>query len=142
MLTISGLGNPQTNPEESFYIQVKRFSMTKVAKPVSAKSYVMRSGEGSTQSSHTLPGDVEMTDAPNNDFSAVKQGRSYTIKDPTNALGKRDVDIEDLARGYEYGRTAVHINQSEENVTVLETFRDFSIIGFIPNDKVCHQLMT
>lgn len=117
--------------------------MTKIARPVTAKSYIMRSGgEASTQSSHTLAGDVDMTDAPNDDYSAVKQGRSYTIKDPSYGLGKRDVDIEDLARGYEYGRTAVHISQSEENVTVLETFRDFSIIGFIPNDKVCHEPIT
>ncbi|CZR54384.1 related to ATP-dependent DNA helicase II, 80 kDa subunit (KU autoantigen protein P86) [Phialocephala subalpina] len=129
------LGNPETNPDESIYINVKRFSQTKIARPVAAKSYVMRSGgEASTQSSYTLPGDVEMTDAPT-EFSAVKQGRSYTIKDPSDALGKRDVDFEDLARGYEYGRTAVHISQSEENVTSLNALRDFSILGFIPIDK-------
>lgn len=138
MLITSGLGNPETNPDESIYINVKRFSQTKIARPVAAKSYVMRSGgEASTQSSYTLPGDVEMTDAPT-EFSAVKQGRSYTIKDPSDALGKRDVDFEDLARGYEYGRTAVHISQSEENVTSLNALRDFSILGFIPIDKVCH----
>jgi ATP-dependent DNA helicase 2 subunit 2 len=66
----------------------------------------------------------------------VRSARTYKINDPSAPGGKRDVDREDLAKGYEYGRTAVHITESDENVTKLETFSGFEIVGFIPNDKV------
>jgi len=70
-------------------------------------------------------------------MSIVRSARTYKINDPSAPGGKRDVDREDLAKGYEYGRTAVHISESDENVTKLETFSCFEIVGFIPNDKVC-----
>jgi ATP-dependent DNA helicase 2 subunit 2 len=50
---------------------------------------------------------------------------------------KRDLERDDLAKGYEYGRTAVHISESDENITKLETFAALEIIGFIQNDHVC-----
>ncbi len=141
VLITVGLGDPEKYPETAMYINVKRFSKTKVAKPVSASSFVVRvgSGEASTQSSHTLTVDVEMTDAPSSDLSGVKTARTYKIHDPSHPLavnGKRDVDRDELARGYEYGRTAVYIAESDENVTNFETIKSFSIIGFIPFDKV------
>ncbi|EHK96413.1 putative ATP-dependent DNA helicase II subunit 2 [Glarea lozoyensis 74030] len=48
---------------------------------------------------------------------------------------KRDVDRDDLAKGYEYGRTAVHISAAEENVTKMDTYEGFSIIGFVPSES-------
>lgn len=71
------------------------------------------------------------------DLSAVRNARSYKINDPSAPGGKKDVDREELAKGYEYGRTAIPISEAEENVTKLETFSSFEIVGFIPNDKVC-----
>ncbi|KUJ20967.1 SPOC domain-like protein [Mollisia scopiformis] len=130
------LGDPEKYPETAMYIDVKRSFFTKAARPVSAKSVVIPLGAASTQSSHTLPGDVEMTDAPpTGDASDVRTGRSYKVKDPTSDLGEKFVDYEDLQKGYGYGRTAVPISASDENVTKLETFQSFSIIGFIPTDK-------
>ena len=70
------------------------------------------------------------------DFSAVKQARTYKVNDPDAPGGKRDVEYESLAKGYEYGRTAVHISESEHNITKIETLKSFSIVGFIPYDKV------
>ena len=80
-----------------------------------------------------------MTEAPAtaNDLTSVKSTRTYRVNDPTAPGGRRDVDREVLARGYEYGSTAVPISESEENVTNFETKQSFSIIGFIPSDKVC-----
>jgi ATP-dependent DNA helicase 2 subunit 2 len=46
------------------------------------------------------------------------------------------VERDDLAKGYEYGRTVVAIEQTDENVTNLETFAGMEIIGFIQSDKV------
>jgi ATP-dependent DNA helicase 2 subunit 2 len=80
-----------------------------------------------------------MTDAPANgdDFTVVRSSRTYRVNDPSAPGGRRDIELEELARGYEYGRTTVHISESDENVTNFETTQSFSIIGFIPNDKVC-----
>lgn len=120
------------------YIDVKRLFKIRQTKPVSASSFVSKTSIASVQSSNTLDGDIEMTDAPanGNDLSAVRNARTYRVNDASAPGGKRDISREELAKGYEYGRTAVHISESDENVTRLETFRSFSIIGFIPSDKV------
>lgn len=69
-------------------------------------------------------------------LEAVRNARTYKVRDDSAAGGARDVEREDLARGYEYGRTAVHIAESDQNVTKLETTKSFTIIGFIPVEKV------
>lgn len=132
-----GLGDFEKYPETALYIDVIRYFKTKRLMPPSAKSYVTQSSavNGSTQSSHTIDGDVEMTEQPS-DLSNVKTTRHYQVNDASQPGGKRSVEREDLSKGYEYGRTAVHINQIEENVTQYETIQGFSIIGFIPMDKV------
>lgn len=131
------LGDLEKYPETAMSIDVKRYFKIKQAKPVSASSFVVKTPSGSTQSSNTLNGDVEMTDAPDvGGLSAVRSAMTYKINDSSAPGGKRDVAREELEKGYEYGRTAVHISASNENVTKIETFQSFSIIGFIPNDKV------
>lgn len=121
------------------YIDVKRIFKTKTAKPVSAKSFVTKTPMASTQSSNTLNGDIEMTDAPanGNGLSAVMTSRTYGVNDPSAPGGRRHVGQDELERGYLYGRTTVHISDSDKNVTDFETKKSFSIIGFIPSDKVC-----
>lgn len=137
------LGDFRSYPETAMLIDVERFFRIKVAKPVSASSFVTRSsatdGAASGQSSHTLRGDTEMTDAPSSvgDLVPVRSATTYKVDDPAAPGGKKDVEREELAKGYEYGRTAVHISESDENITKLETFSSFEIVGFIPNDKVC-----
>jgi ATP-dependent DNA helicase 2 subunit 2 len=120
-------------------IDVKRYFNIQVAKPASAKSFVIKAPTASTQSSNTINGDIEMTEAPatENDLTSVKSTRTYRVNDPSAPGGRRDVDREVLARGYEYGSSAVPISESDENVTNFETKQSFSIIGFIPSDKVC-----
>lgn len=133
------LGDTEKYESTAMYIDVKRYFNTHIARPVGAKSFANKVPIPSTQSSNTLNGDIEMTDAPANgdDLSAVKNARTYKINDPGAVGGKRDVKYEELAKGYLYGRTAVHISESDENVTNFDTIRSFSIIGFIPSDKVC-----
>lgn len=118
-------------------IDVERYFKTKQAKAVSAKSYVSRMpAQGSAQSSHTLDGDTEMTDGPSNDLVGVKQSTTYTIEDPTAPKGRKEVDPDAMSKGYAYGKTAVYIEENERNITDYETTKGFSIIGFIPSDKV------
>ncbi|KAG6251553.1 hypothetical protein E4U23_000520 [Claviceps purpurea] len=116
-------------------IYVERYFKTHVARPLGASTVVVKSDQA-TQSTQTLDEDP----MEGVEFSAVKQARTYKVNDPTAPGGKRDVEFEALAKGYEYGRTAVHISESEYNITKLETERSFSIIGFILRDKYEHFL--
>lgn len=123
------------------YIEVERYSKTKIAKPVSASTFVTRSnanGPSSQQSSHTLQGETLPTNGALSGLAPVRTLRNYQINDAGTAGGKKDIDHEELAKGYEYGRTAVPISASEENVTNFnaDSIPSFEIIGFIPNDNV------
>ncbi|KFA55777.1 hypothetical protein S40293_01963 [Stachybotrys chartarum IBT 40293] len=125
------LGNPEKLPT-AMNIHVERYFKTHQAKPLGATTVVVKADQaGGSQSTQTLEGD-EMEGV---EFSAVKQARSYKVNDPEAPGGKRDVEFESLAKGFEYGRTAVHISESEHNITKLETTKSFSIVGFIPRDK-------
>lgn len=112
-------------------IYVERYFKTHVARPLGSSTVVVKP-EQATQSTQTLDEDP----MEGVEFSAVRQARTYKVDDPTAPGGKRDVEFESLAKGYEYGRTAVHISESEYNITKLDTERSFSIIGFILRDKV------
>lgn len=113
-----------------------------VRRPLTASQYVQRSDQLDTNTQSTgkiLPdADVEMTDAGNNDLTNVKSSRTYQVLDEEAPGGKRDVSRDDLAKGYEYGRTAVHINETDENVTKLETQAALELVGFIPWANVSH----
>ncbi|QPH01427.1 hypothetical protein C2857_005627 [Epichloe festucae Fl1] len=123
------LGNPKQFPA-AMCINVERYFKTHVARPLAASTVVVKS-EQATQSTQTL--DDDPMDGV--EFSAVKQARTYKVNDPDAPGGKRDVEFESLAKGYEYGRTAVHISESEYNITKLETEKSFSIVGFVARDK-------
>lgn len=120
--------------ETALRIPVERYFRTYSAKPPSASSFALRSADdakddGPAQSQALGEG---------NTLTAVRTSRTYQINDESAPGGKVDVEREDLAKGYEYGRTAVHISPAEENITNLETFAGLEIMGFINNDKV-HQ---
>jgi ATP-dependent DNA helicase 2 subunit 2 len=138
------LGNPHMSDSHALSIDVERYPRTYLARAPGASNFVYRSdltnAEGSTQSAATIgPGDGEATAnlSGGNNLTSVKSMRTYQVDDEDAANGKRDVDRDDLAKGYEYGRTAVHISESDENVTKLETTSGLELIGFIPQAKVC-----
>ncbi|KAL9005753.1 MAG: hypothetical protein Q9188_001464 [Gyalolechia gomerana] len=122
--------------DSAIYIDVERYPRTSVRRPLTASQYVHRldPSQNTIQSSGTvLPdGDTEMADAGTHDLTNVKSSRTYQVLDEEAPGGKRDVSRDDLAKGYEYGRTAVHINETDENVTKLETQAALELIGFIP----------
>jgi ATP-dependent DNA helicase 2 subunit 2 len=133
------LGDPEKY-DTAMCIDVERYTRTKVAKPPSASSFVVSESAAleSGPSSHTLAntGDVEMGETGVEGLSSVKNSRTYKVIDESAPGGKRDVDRDELASGYEYGRTAVYISESDLNVTKLETVQSFSIVGFIPTTGV------
>ncbi|KAI4253074.1 MAG: hypothetical protein LQ352_003918 [Teloschistes flavicans] len=129
------LGDPATY-DSAACIDVERYPRTMIRRPMSASQFVQRRepAHDDAQSSATVlgDGDVEMPDADFGDLSNVKSSRAYHVPDATAPGGKKEVSREDLAKGYEYGRTAVHISETDENVTKLETQAALELIGFIP----------
>jgi ATP-dependent DNA helicase 2 subunit 2 len=129
------LGDPEKY-DTAMTIHVERYPRTMIARPPTASSFVTRAdigGEDITQSSTTVQGD---DNADQNDLAQIKTSRVYQIPDETAPNGKREVDKDELAKGYEYGRTAVHISESERNIVDLETLPGMDIIGFIPAENV------
>lgn len=134
------------NPDEynsALSIDVERFPRTMVRRPLTASQFVQRtnlsSGHTSAPPSTLSPQDREdvvMGQPDPSGLTSVKSARKYQVKDEDAPGGKRDVERDDLARGYAYGSTAVHISESEWNLTKLETKAGLDIIGFIPWDTV------
>ncbi|KAI6091863.1 ATP-dependent DNA helicase II subunit 2 [Hypoxylon rubiginosum] len=120
------LGNPDIHPD-AMSISVERYFKTHKATIPQASRVVLSS---------QAAGDEEMEDVePTGTFAAVKNARTYKVNDPEAPGGKKDVEFESLAKGYEYGRTAVHISESEYNITKIETTKSFTILGFIHQEK-------
>ena len=129
--------------ETALAIDIERYPRTMVAKPPSATQFIAKTDkaaneEDSMQSSHTLaPDSGTLADGKTaGDLMAIKTTRIYQVDDENIAGGKREVAREELAKGYEYGRTAVHISESDENVTKLETQAGMDIVGFVQKDMV------
>jgi ATP-dependent DNA helicase 2 subunit 2 len=85
----------------------------------------------SEQSSNTIMGE----DHPMTDLSAVRNQRVYQVDDQEEPGMKKNVELDELERGYEYGRTAVHISESDMNVVKLETTQSLSLVGFVKAEE-------
>lgn len=97
---------------------------------------VFKTEPNGTQSTMTLDNDMYGEENGDSAFNSVKQHRNYKVNDPSAPGGKRDVEFEELAKGYSYGSTAVHVAETEWSITKLETSKSFSVIGFIASEKV------
>ncbi|KAG2418701.1 hypothetical protein HFD88_001802 [Aspergillus terreus] len=131
------LGNPEVY-ETAVRIPVERYYRTYVAKPPSASSYVLRSDLAAGEETGGQPESAaaqENEPGDGNTLTSVRNLRTYQVTDESAPGGKIDVERDDLAKGYEYGRTAVHIDTTDENITTLETFAGLELIGFIANDQ-------
>lgn len=128
------------NYETAVSIDVERYPKVMVRKAPSASAFVLHStidgDAGTPASSMTVRADQNQTDGPGTALTNVRNAYTYSVADEEAFGGRRDVDREELAKGYEYGRTAVHISESDENITKLETQAGLDIIGFIYRDKV------
>ena len=129
------LGDPE-HYDSALCIDVERYPRVMIRRPLSASQYVQKSDlsidHASAESSTTLLPDGNMPGVGPNGLSSVRNARTYQVVDEEAPGGKRDVSRDDLAKGYEYGRTAVHISESDLNVTKLETQAGLEIIGFVP----------
>lgn len=124
--------------EGALEIDVERYPRTSLAIAPTASRYAVKTGE-SNESSATVGGADEADgdqQGQTNGLSAVHQSRAYQVKDESAAGGKRDVDRDALARGYEYGSSVVPIEPSDEHVTKLDTVAGMDIVGFVPRGSV------
>ncbi|OJJ51346.1 hypothetical protein ASPZODRAFT_127412 [Penicilliopsis zonata CBS 506.65] len=123
----------------AFRIPVERYYKTYVAKAPPASQFALRSdtstGFESAESSATVAPQPNAQEGQESTLTTVRSLRTYQITDESAPGGKVDVERDDLAKGYEYGRTAVHISETDENITVLETFAALELIGFVQSDK-------
>ncbi|KIW91049.1 uncharacterized protein Z519_07943 [Cladophialophora bantiana CBS 173.52] len=115
------LGDP-AQYDTALCIDVERYFKTSVRRPPTASAYVVK-----------LNGAAE-GEAEN--LANVHNLYKYKVKSEEYEGGVKTLDREELARGYEYGRTAVPISESEQNITKLETEMAYDILGFIPMDNV------
>lgn len=116
------LGDPELHPD-AMSISVERYFKTHKA-AIPPASRVQDDNQ------------ISQNNEDNADHGAVRSTRTYKVDDPKAPGGKRDVEFDSLAKGYEYGRTAVHISESEYNITKIETTKCFTILGFILQEKV------
>jgi ATP-dependent DNA helicase 2 subunit 2 len=112
------LGDPEKY-DTALTIDIERYFKTFVAKAPTASAFAIRPDTSSQA-----------------DLGAVHNEFSYTVKDDNETTGVKYLKREELAKGYEYGRTAVHISSADENITKLETHTNYEIMGFIPADNV------
>ncbi|EXJ77322.1 ATP-dependent DNA helicase 2 subunit 2 [Capronia epimyces CBS 606.96] len=112
------LGDPE-HYDTALSIDVERYFKTSIKRPPTASAYAVRDAA-----------------LPEEDMSAVHSLYKYKVKDEESGGGTRDVERDELAKGFEYGRTAVAISESEQNITKLETQAGYDILGFIPVDMV------
>ncbi|EOA90274.1 ATP-dependent DNA helicase yku80 [Exserohilum turcicum] len=128
------LGDP-TKYDATITIDVERYPCTMLAKPPTASSFVVRTdaagGSGPNQSFEpTADEDQEAAD-----LSAVRNQRVYQVERQTDPGVKKNVEMDELERGYEYGRTAVHISESDMNVVKLETQQSMQLVGFVKAEE-------
>ncbi|KAJ5805490.1 uncharacterized protein N7503_003092 [Penicillium pulvis] len=129
------------NYETALRIPVERYFRTYSAKPPTSSSFALRygdePGQGESGPATTKADQLKslVRDTKKDALTTVRTSRTYQIDDESVPGGKADVERDDLAKGYEYGRTAVHISQTDENITTLETFAGLEIIGFVADDK-------
>ena len=116
-------------------IDVERYPCTMLAKPPTASSFVVRTDLGTAGPSDQFSETIVGEDHPMSDLAAVRHQRGYQIDDPNEPGAKKNVEMDELEKGYEYGRTAVHIAESDLNVVKLETDPGLQLIGFIREEE-------
>lgn len=127
------LGNFKDNPDTAIAIDVERYPRTMIRSPPSASSFVLRSDtDAKTQDVATDGDDAQAGDG----LASVKSLRAYQINDESAPGGKRDLERDELASGYEYGATVVPVSESDQLVLKMETEPTYEIIGFIPVESV------
>lgn len=125
--------------ESAISIAIERFPRTMVAKAPSSSNFAIKLDGESSNRPQNQPLEQQLREQEENgesDMALLRSNRVYHIKDDGAPGGKKDVDRDQLERGYEYGRTAVHISKSDETVIKFDAEPSLEILGFVPLSKV------
>ncbi|KAF3158063.1 ATP-dependent DNA helicase II subunit 2 [Orbilia oligospora] len=110
------IGNESANPTSTLLIDVERFPRTMVAKPPTASSFAVPSER----------------DSVGGNLHKIRNTRTFQVGDE-DAPGKAiDIEREDMAKGYLYGRTIVPISVEDQEIVKFDTEASLKIVGFIP----------
>ncbi|RMD40818.1 hypothetical protein DV735_g4309, partial [Chaetothyriales sp. CBS 134920] len=118
------LGDPEKY-DTAITIDVERYFKVSVRRPPTASAFAVRT-----------PGPSDSAEGGDRGLDTVHNEYKYFVVDKSRAGNKLELNREDLAKGYEYGRTAVHISETDENITRLETTASYEIMGFILAENV------
>jgi ATP-dependent DNA helicase 2 subunit 2 len=128
------LGDPSTY-DDAMCIDVERYPRTMVRRAPTASSFAVKDvgkGDGAeAESSATVMGDGD-----SESLAVVRNQRMYEVIDASLPNGKKEIPFEELAKGFEYGRTAVHVSESDMPILKMETIAGLEIVGFIPAENV------
>ena len=124
------LGDSSTY-DSALEIDVERYPKVMMAPAQSARKVVLKSED----SAQTQDGTFE-AEPPKEEGETVHASRIFQVKDESAPSGKRDVDREELSKGYEYGRTAVAVEPSDEATIRLDSTAGMDILGFVPRENV------
>ncbi|KAF3928883.1 hypothetical protein ABW20_dc0109269 [Dactylellina cionopaga] len=110
------IGDESSNPDSSLLIDVERYPRTMAAKPPSASSFAASAEE--------VPASEGL--------QKIRNTRTYQVEDETAPGKSIDIDREDMAKGYLYGRTIVPISAEDQEIVKFDTMASLKVIGFIP----------
>jgi ATP-dependent DNA helicase 2 subunit 2 len=116
------LGDP-TQYDTALYIDVERYMKVSVRRPPTASAHIIRPS-------------ATVGEDENPELTGIHNLYKYKVKGDQYPDGVKILERDELAKGYEYGRTAVSIAESEQNITKYETESAYDILGFIPADNV------
>lgn len=118
-------------------LEVERYPRTMIAKPMSASSFVQKSKpEEEERGGPSVKREIKDEGEDDKKMSYVKNERTYQVKDETEEGGKKEVQRDELEKGYMYGRAVVPISSTDESITTLETESSYEILGFVPRQGV------
>jgi len=126
------LGDVGKFPDTSLQLEVERYPKIMLLRAPTAKQFVVKAEFASdtvgpsAQSSATAKPEEDP-----DSLTAVKRARSYQVDDASAPGGKRDVEADQLERGYEYGRTAVNVSKEDLETVTLQTRQCLDIVGFV-----------
>lgn len=121
--------------ESAMAIDVERYARTMIQMPPSASTFVLRSEPGADETQ--IPAMNGHADGHAGDgLTSVQTLRAYQVNDDQAPGGKRDVERDALAKGFEYGQTVVPVSETDMNVFEMETEAAYDILGFIPTESV------
>lgn len=119
--------------DSAMEIDVERYGKVMVQHPQPARKITIKNEDAMDSASSQTQG---VNGEKNDDSTLVYQTTLYEIKDEKAPGGKRDVERDDLSKGYTYGRSVVHVDPADEDQIKFETTSGLDIMGFVPRGNV------